>query len=352
MGVWHGCTVHKCPVVHLLDTPPQDTPSLIRSVRFIMSSEYEIIILGGGPAGLSAACSIVRQDHKTILFDSGTYRNGESKHMHTMPTWDHQDPKAFRDAALKDLERYGSVTVEKAAIKTIKKREDGLFEVGDDGGRSWTGKKVVLATGVEDVYPDIAGYADCWVSGIFHCLYCHGWEEKGNASAGMLAEGDTGAVVPALHFARQALRMVDQVTLYTNGNEQLAQDLKAALDAAPAPMTVDARKIAKLVKEQERARITLHFEDGSSTTEAFLAHKPKTKLRGDLAEQLGCDFTPMKTVLVKPPFNQTSIQGVFAAGDCASPMQTVTAALNSGTCVGGGAPLQIQAETYNQRAIF
>lgn len=186
----------------------------------------------------------------------------------------------------------------------------------------------------------------------FHCLYCHGWEEKGNPSAGMLAEGDTGAVVPALHFARQALRMVDQVTLYTNGNEQLANDLRATLEAAPAPMSVDSKKITKLVKSPERARIMLEFEDGTSTTEAFLAHKPKTILRGDLAQQLGCELSPKQTVVINPPFNQTSIKGVFAAGDCASPMATVTNAMNSGTCAGGGAPLQIQAETYNQKCIF
>lgn len=168
----------------------------------------------------------------------------------------------------------------------------------------------------------------------------------------MLAEGDTGAVVPALHFARQALRMVDQVTLYTNGNEQLAGELKAALETAPAPMTINSKKVTQLVKAPERARITLNFEDGTSITEAFLAHKPKTKLRGNLALQLGCALSPMHTVVVNPPFNQTSVKGVFAAGDCSTPMHTVTAALHSGTCTGGGAPLQIQAETYNQRAIF
>jgi thioredoxin reductase len=186
----------------------------------------------------------------------------------------------------------------------------------------------------------------------FHCLYCHGWEEKGTPSAGMLAEGDVNNVVVALHFARQALRMSRHVTLYTHGNTQLTAELTSALEAAPAPMSVDARKITQLVKGPERSQVILHFEDGTTTTEAFLAHKPKTKLRGDLAEQLGVELTPMNTVKVSPPFNQTSVKGVFAAGDCTSPMQTVTAALHSGTCTGGGAPLQIQAETLKQRAIF
>lgn len=130
-----------------------------------MSSQFEIIIIGGGPAGLSAAASIVRQDHKTVLFDSGKYRNGMSEHMHTVPAWDHQNPRAFRDAAIKGLERYGSFTVEKVEIDTIKQRDDELFEA-KSSGKTWTGKKVILATGVEDVFPDIPGYPDCWVSGM------------------------------------------------------------------------------------------------------------------------------------------------------------------------------------------
>lgn len=168
----------------------------------------------------------------------------------------------------------------------------------------------------------------------------------------MLAEGDTGNVLVALHFARQALRISKQVTLYTNGNEELAKQLEEALAKAPAPMTVEPKKIKKLVKGPERSQIVLHFEDGTSKTEAFLAHKPKTKLRGSLHQQLGLEVASQGNIKVNPPFNQTTIKGVFAAGDCCSPMQTVTAALHSGTCTGGGAPLQIQAEAFNQQALF
>jgi thioredoxin reductase len=130
-----------------------------------MASEYDIIIIGGGPAGLSAAASIVRQDHKTVLFDSSKYRNAEAKHMHTVPSWDHRDPAEFRTASLAEFKRYGSVTVQHVEIESVKKSEDGTFEaIG--GGKSWKGKKLLLATGVEDVFPDIPGYAECWVSGM------------------------------------------------------------------------------------------------------------------------------------------------------------------------------------------
>lgn len=130
-----------------------------------MASEYDIIIIGGGPAGLSAATSIVRQDHKTVLFDSGKYRNEKSKNMHTVPSWDHRDPREFRDKARADLDRYGSVQTVDTEVETIKQREDGLFEAIADG-KTYVAKKVILATGAEDILPDIPGYTECWVSGM------------------------------------------------------------------------------------------------------------------------------------------------------------------------------------------
>ena len=128
-------------------------------------TSFDIMVIGGGPGGLGAVSSIVRQNYKTVVFDSGKYRNAISHHMHTVPTWDHKDPAEFRVSAQKDFDRYGCVTVEKVEIETIKQRDDGLFEASGDG-RTWTAKKVVLATGVEDVFPDIPGYADCWGTGM------------------------------------------------------------------------------------------------------------------------------------------------------------------------------------------
>lgn len=159
--------------------------------------------------------------------------------------------------------------------------------------------------------------------------------------------------MPCLHFARNCLRLSKEVTLYTNGNEQLASDLQSAIDAAPAPMKADARKISRLTKGANGSEVTLTFEDGTEKTEGFLAHKPKSRHRGaKLAEQLGLELTPQGTIKVNPPFNQTSVRGVFAAGDTASMMPTVTFALASGTAAGGGAPSQLQADTYGQKPMF
>lgn len=130
-----------------------------------MANIFDIMIIGGGPAGLSAASSIVRQGHTTVLFDSQKYRNSLSTHLHTVPSWDHRDPNDFRAAAKADLGRYGSVTIKATEVESLQQREDGIFEA-ISGSEICLSKKVILATGVEDVFPDIVGYQECWATGM------------------------------------------------------------------------------------------------------------------------------------------------------------------------------------------
>ena len=129
-----------------------------------MASSADILIIGGGFAGLTAATTLVRQYHTAIVFDAGKYRNDKTYHMHTLPTWDHKHPEEFRAKARQDLERYNTVKFENTEIRTVRKTEDGLFEAMGKDGRTWTGSKLILASGVEDIYPDIGGYAECWVT--------------------------------------------------------------------------------------------------------------------------------------------------------------------------------------------
>ncbi|RYP12236.1 hypothetical protein DL765_007421 [Monosporascus sp. GIB2] len=241
-----------------------------------------------------------------------------------MPTWGHREPEEFRAAAGADLGRYGSVAAESVDVEGVRQREeDGLFEATAGDRRTRTGKEVIRATGVEHAFPGIPGYAECWVSGIFYCLYYHGQEERGAASGAYWASGDTGAVVPALRVARQAPRMADE--------------------------------IAKFAKAPERARIPRT----STTAWGGTRGVPGSQAEDEASEarcwrgQLGLEPTPAGTTIrAHPPSNQTSALCVFAVGDCAGPMRTATAAPHSGMCTGGSTPSRIQAESYGQRAMF
>lgn len=129
----------------------------------------DVLIIGGGPAGLSAALMLARQRHTAIVFDSGEYRNESSKHMHMVLAHDGEDPRKYRAAAKANiLERYSTISFENTSITSLKPIEEGeegrgsLFNATASNGQSWLGRKIILATGVKDILPSLTGYAENW----------------------------------------------------------------------------------------------------------------------------------------------------------------------------------------------
>lgn len=143
------------------------TPTLSGDDSTAMSP-LDVLIIGGGPAGLSAATGLARQLYTAVVFDSGVYRNNLAHAMHNVLTWDHQSPAAFRKKGRDDLlKRYATISFQDTEVKSVAKTSSGLFEAKDAEGKSWLGRKLVIATGVRDVYPDIDGYGDCWATGMY-----------------------------------------------------------------------------------------------------------------------------------------------------------------------------------------
>lgn len=146
---------------------PTDLLSLTSQIMANSSAVLDVLVVGGGASGLAAATGLARQLYTTVVFNNDVFRNARASHMHNFPTWDHQPPSAFRAKARADLlARYDTVRFENADIKVVRKTEQGQFEATDVNGRSWTGRKLVLAHGSEDQLPDIPGFADCWAYGM------------------------------------------------------------------------------------------------------------------------------------------------------------------------------------------
>ncbi|KAL6925327.1 hypothetical protein ACHAPO_008985 [Fusarium lateritium] len=309
-----------------------------------MSKLYDVLIVGGGPAGLSMASTLARQVYSVLILDSGIYRNAPTKHMHNVLGFDHVDPASFRAKARDDLEkRYHSVEYQSATVNTVRKTDDGIFEAVDKDGKTYKGRKLGLGTGVRDVFDGLPeGYADCWGRGIFHCLYCHGFEERGAESVGVFAGGMISNADMLAHITPMAKRLSHSVTVYTNTNTSLIEPIQSKIHSSK--VHYDDRKITSFALVNGGPSVKITFEDGTSKIEGFVVNHPNVVQAAPFAEQLGLEKTPTGDIKVEAPWNETSLKGCFAFGDAATMLRSVLQAMHMGGFAALGMAMQLQKE--------
>lgn len=149
-------------------------------------------------------------------------------------------------------------------------------------------------------------------------------------------------------IAANAAQLSDEVTLYTHGDEEIAAKLSPL---AKSPFKIDTRKIERFI-DNNGSSVTIEFADGSFKEETFLVHNPQNKVQGPFIKQLGLDVSPTGDILAPPPFHQTSVRGVFAAGDCITPFKATPAAIASGCNSAVALTAQLQAEKHSLTPLF
>lgn len=319
---------------------------------------FDILIIGSGPAGLNAALACARTRSTALVFDNQQYRNENVVHMHTVASRDHFNPREFGQISRSQIEsRYDSVWFKQATITHAVKAALDLpeaakpyngFQVTDSNGARYLGKKLILATGSKDILPDLDGYAQNWPQHIYQCLACDGYEQRGS-SVGILDFN-----TPLYGHMVQMVLPLDptSITIFSNGPLSKDAAVREAFKFAQAlGATLDDRRIVRLVNNgpSHTDGVTIYFETGQPVTLGFIVHKPQTVNRAQaLIEQLGVETVEESqgghVKIVNPMFNETSVRGVFAAGDTMVAMKQVAIAMAEGLKAAVGAGVQIGQE--------
>lgn len=287
-----------------------------------MTELLDVVIVGGGPAGLSAGLALGRARRKVAILDRGARRNERAVHMQNFVSRDGTPPEEFRRIAREQLQQYQTVATMDSKVLSIQKRGDD-FAVDTEVG-TLIARRLLLATGLIDEPLELPGSDVLWGHSIFQCPYCHGWENRD------LRWGYLLHTPERIEFAMMLPQWTSQVTAFSDGVE-LPEATRKRLDERG--VRVEPRKISRLLLDETATAPRLagiEFTDGSRTEcDALFAHPNQRQV--PLVAELGVALDDSGFVAIDPMTRQTSIPGVYAAGDLTTRMQGAIFAAAGGT---------------------
>ena len=279
-----------------------------------------MIIVGGGPAGLSAALALGRACKRVLVCDAGPRRNAAAEQIHNFVTRDGTAPDEFRRIAHEQLAAYPQVEVRALRVEAVAGRE-GAFAVTTEAG-ILAARRLLLCTGMIDETLAIEGFAAHWGRSVVQCPYCHGWELRDRPWGFLVPPEHADHVVP---FALQLRGWTREVSVFTNGTP-LADEARAGLDGAG--VRVVEAELARLLGDADGLE-AIELVDGSRVACALLfAHPPQRQTA--LVDALALALDDEGYVRVDPHTRATSVPGIHAAGDLTTRMQSALAAAAAG----------------------
>ncbi|MHA4893310.1 NAD(P)/FAD-dependent oxidoreductase [Pedobacter sp. PWIIR3] len=285
--------------------------------------DYEVIIIGGSYSGLSCAMALGRSLRKVLIIDSEKPCNIQTPHSHNFLTQDGKTPKEISTIARHQVEKYETVKFYNGLATNGTKTIQG-FEITTNTNDKFTANKLIFATGIKDVMPDIKGFEECWGISVIHCPYCHGFEFRKKAT-GILADGIRG-----FHLASLVNNLTENVTILTNGKADFNEEQMAKIKNH----NIEIIETNVIEIEHKNGKIKqVVFSDGSRKSfDTLYAALPFTQ-HSEILSSLGCEQTEQGYIKVSP-FQETSVSGVFACGDNSHMMRSIANAVYTGNLTG------------------
>lgn len=304
-----------------------------------MAFDYEALIIGGGPAGLSTALTLGRISRLALLCDDNQPRNAPSSHVNNFITRDGILPEEWRQHARKDLKKYPTIHTFPGRVTSVQRKEGGFQGFLEDG-RTVTTKKLVLAYGIKDRMLDIPGFKELWGKSIFHCPFCHGFEIRGS-NLGLILSHEMG-----FHSLPMIQSLSPTLTVFTNQKFQPTDEQRTLLGERKIQLVED--KIDHLNFEGHALK-GVHLKNGQHVEKQFLFYSPEFpfELKSEIGAELGCSKNEFGLYQVNE-MGATNVPGIFAAGDNMTMMQSVLLGAATGVKAGAGVIMELLQEQNTQ----
>ncbi|MFC3561979.1 NAD(P)/FAD-dependent oxidoreductase [Pedobacter jamesrossensis] len=282
--------------------------------------DFDVIIIGGSYAGLSAGLALGRSMRKVLIIDSGKPCNLQTPHAHNFLTHDGDKPASISAKAKAEVLKYPTISFLSDLVISAKSLENRV-EIKTEGGKIISARKILLATGLKDVMPDIKGFSDCWAISIIHCPYCHGYEVR-DERIGLMMNGDI-----AFEMAKNLHHWNKDLTILTHGISQINDEQREKLRSKSIKIIEDEVLEFRHLNGQLQNVV---FKSGKCLAFKAVYARPEMKQHSELYKDLNYELTDTGLIKINEHY-ETTVKGIYATGDCVTPARGLSVVTASGT---------------------